>query len=248
MNDIDSQLVRKNELLEALKTYYGDVKHDFVQEKIEKLCQLNPTMAPTHSDYLESPEWLLISAPSFPQGEKLSNGKYAYTLGRLAFNMFEPTSLKLVIDCVRQPVVLLGEGEKRSHDIIVEFTIIEPGFPHLKGIVRNQGLCYPTDDRTLQVEFTGGSLVPTDYQDLESWKRIFSKPLPSKKGLTEQFMSVFLKLMFGLVPPQGMNPETGEISFTMKRSPKGRLEVLYLDEQLRITRGEKGTILVCERC
>ena len=53
--------------------------------------------------------------------------------------------------------------------------------------------------------------------------------------------------MFGLVPPQGMNLETGEISFTMKRSPKGRLEVLYLDEELRITRGERGTILACER-
>ncbi len=33
----------------------------------------------------------------------------------------------------------------------------------------------------------------------------------------------------------------------MKRSPKGRLEVLYLDEELRITKGEKGTVLVCER-
>ncbi|WP_287521037.1 PAP/fibrillin family protein [Okeania sp. SIO2C2] len=69
----------------------------------------------------------------------------------------------------------------------------------------------------------------------------------SKKGLKEQLMSVFLKLIFGLVPPKGMNTETGEISVTMKRSPKGRLEVLYLDEELRITRGEKGTVLVCER-
>ncbi|MEQ8957811.1 MAG: PAP/fibrillin family protein [Coleofasciculus sp. C2-GNP5-27] len=33
----------------------------------------------------------------------------------------------------------------------------------------------------------------------------------------------------------------------MKRSPKGKLELLYLDEELRITRGEKGTVLVCER-
>ena len=53
--------------------------------------------------------------------------------------------------------------------------------------------------------------------------------------------------MFGLTPPQSMNTETGEISFTMKRSPKGSLEVLYLDEELRITKGEKGTVLVFER-
>jgi len=33
----------------------------------------------------------------------------------------------------------------------------------------------------------------------------------------------------------------------MKRSPKGKLELLYLDEELRITRGEKGTVVVCEQ-
>ncbi len=245
---METRLAIKNELKEALKAYEGDVKHHLVKEKIAQLCQLNPTPTPTHSNQLESAEWLLISAPSFPQGEKLADGKYAYTLGRLAFNMFEPTSLKLVIDSVKQPVVLLGESEKRTHDIIVEFTIIDPAFPHLKGIVCNKGVCYPADDKTLQVEFTGGTLAPNPHQDLETWKKIFSQPLPSKKGFGEQLMSIFLKFMFGLVPPQGMNLETGEIAFTMKRSPKGRLDVLYLDEELRITRGEKGTVLVCQRC
>ncbi|EAW34960.1 PAP/fibrillin family protein [Lyngbya sp. PCC 8106] len=33
----------------------------------------------------------------------------------------------------------------------------------------------------------------------------------------------------------------------MKKSPKGSLEVLDLDEELRITRGNRGTITVCER-
>ena len=44
-----------------------------------------------------------------------------------------------------------------------------------------------------------------------------------------------------------MNPETGEVAFAMKRSPKGSLEIIYLDEELRITRGNKGTVVVCER-
>lgn len=47
--------------------------------------------------------------------------------------------------------------------------------------------------------------------------------------------------------PQGINPQTGQVSFQMRRSPKGKLAILYLDEELRITRGEKGTVLVCER-
>ena len=247
MSDIATILETKIALREALNTYDGDVKQQTVKEKIDQLSQLNPIVDPTHNSLLESQDWLLISAPSFPQGEKLSNGKYAYTLGRLAFNMFEPTNLKLVIDSVRQPVVLLGEGEKRSHDIVVEFSIIDELFPPLKGIVRNLGVCYPADNKTLQVEFTGGTLAPQKGENLSIWKDIFGQDKSSKKGLKEQLMSVFLKLMFGLVPPQGMNKETGEISFTMKRSPKGRLEMLYLDEELRITRGEKGTVLVCER-
>ena len=246
MNNIATILETKMALREALKTYDGDVKNQKVKAKIEQLSQLNPIEKPTHSSLLES-HWLLISAPSFPQGQKLSNGKYAYTLGKLAFNMFQPTNLKLVIDSVKQSVILLGEKEKRSHDIVVEFSIIDELFPPLKGIVRNLAVCYPVDNKNLQAEFTGGIFAPQKGENLSTWKDIFVQAKASKKGLKEQLISVFFKLMFGLTPPQGMNTETGEISFTMKRSPKGRLEILFLDEELRITKGEKGTVLVFER-
>lgn len=246
MNNIAKILETKMALREALKTYDGDVKNQKVKAKIEQLSQLNPIEKPTHSSLLES-HWLLISAPSFPQGQKLSNGKYAYTLGKLAFNMFQPTNLKLVIDSVKQPVVLLGEKSKRSHDIVVEFSIIDELFPPLKGIVRNLAVCYPVDNKNLQAEFTGGIFAPQKGENLSTWKDIFVQAKASKKGLKEQLMSVFFKLMFGLTPPQGMNTETGEISFTMKRSPKGRLEILFLDEELRITKGKKENILIFER-
>lgn len=246
MNNIATILETKMALREALKTYDGDVTNQKVKAKIEQLSQLNPIEKPTHSSLLES-HWLLISAPSFPQGQKLSNGKYAYTLGKLAFNMFQPTNLKLVIDSVKQPVVLLGEKSKRSHDIVVEFSIIDELFPPLKGIVRNLAVCYPVDNKNLQAEFTGGIFAPQKGENLSTWKDIFVQAKASKKGLKEQLMSVFFKLMFGLTPPQGMNTETGEISFTMKRSPKGRLEILFLDEELRITKGKKENILIFER-
>ena len=161
--------------------------------------------------------------------------------------MFQPTNLKLVIDSVKQPVVLLGEKSKRSHDIVVEFSIIDELFPPLKGIVRNLAVCYPVDNKNLQAEFTGGIFAPQKGENLSTWKDIFVQAKASKKGLKEQLMSVFFKLMFGLTPPQGMNTETGEISFTMKRSPKGRLEILFLDEELRITKGKKENILIFER-
>ncbi|NER52875.1 MAG: fimbrial protein, partial [Symploca sp. SIO1A3] len=173
---------------------------------------------------------------------------YAYTLGRLAFNMFQPTGLKLVIDRVLQPILLLEDGEQQSHDIIVEFTTIDESLPQVRGIVRNQGVCYPVSDTVLQVQFTGGILAPHPSTNIKDWQAIFTEQhQSSQKSWQEKLMSGFLKLMFGLVPPQGINPETREVAFTMKRAPKGRLEILYLDEELRITRGQKGTVLVCQR-
>lgn len=238
--------VAKTALREALQKYDRDVKHEAVKAKIEQLCELNPTIAPACSDRLESSEWMLISAPSFPQGEKLPNGKYCYTLGRLSFNMFEPTKLKIVIDCVKQPILKLKEDSKFTHDIIVEFTVINLDYPKLKGVIHNLGRCYPQSEDTLKVEFTGGKLNPQPNQDLSLWKQVFNQEKSDNKGLQELFTSFILKIIFGLVPPKGMNEQTGDISFEMKRSPKGNLKILYLDEEIRITLGEKGTILVCE--
>ncbi len=33
----------------------------------------------------------------------------------------------------------------------------------------------------------------------------------------------------------------------MNKSPKGKLQILYLDEELRITKGNRETVLVCQR-
>ncbi|SRR5579883_42664 len=246
--DIGKCEAAKTALRQALDASGGNTKDKAVIAAIENLQSLNPTIAPAHSGTLLDSRWLLINAPNFPGGEQLPNGKFAYTLGRLAFNMFQPTELKIVIDRVLQPVFLLGNGEQRSHDIIVEFTTIDDRFPKVAGIVHNQGVCYPISNTVLQVRFTGGTLAPQDPKQMDDWKAIFGKQhYPSRQNWKDNLMSAIFKLLFGLVPPQTMNPETGEVSFTMERSPKGRLEILYLDEELRITRGERGTVLVCER-
>ncbi|MGK7960652.1 PAP/fibrillin family protein [Crocosphaera sp.] len=247
MTVITTRDAAKTALKEALKQYHGDVKHPVVEGKINQLCQLNPIVAPAKSDRLESAEWRLISAPSFPQGEKLPSGQYAYTLGRLAFNLFQPTDLKVIIDCVKQPILKLEEENRFSHDIIVEFTMIDPDFPRLKGQVYNLGVCSPATDDTVQVEFIGGKLSPQPNQDLKLWKNVFKQDKSEKKGLKARLTLFFLKMTFGLVPPQGMNEETGDISFEMKRSPKGKSTILYLDDEIRINKGDKGTIVVLQR-
>jgi len=155
--DIETQdrKAAKTMLREALATHEGNTKHEVVIAAIEKLVSLNPTTAPARSEALMDRQWLLISAPNFPNGEKRADGKYIYTLGRLAFNMFEPTSLKVAIDRVLQPVIPVGNGQQGTHDIIVEFTTVDENTPTLQGVVRNLGVCEPADDNVLQVQFTG---------------------------------------------------------------------------------------------
>jgi hypothetical protein len=238
----------KTKLREALATYEGNTKHEAVAAAIEKLVHLNPTAAPARSEAVMDGQWILISAPNFPNGEQRADGKYVYTLGRLAFNLFQPTSLKIVIDRVMQPVAPVGKGQQRTHDIIVEFTTADENTPTLQGIVHNFGICEPADDKTLQVQFTGGELAPKNQNEMAAWKAIFGdQSKPSRRGLKETLTNIVLKIMFGIVPPQGMDHKTGRVSFKMRKSPKGSLALLYLDEELRITRGERGTVLVCER-
>lgn len=243
------QELAKANLRKVLAEYEGNTKHEAVVTAIQKLCAVNPLKDPARSGQLLEGEWVLISAPNFPEGERQEDGKYRYTLGRLAFNMFQPVDLKIVIDRVLQPVFLVDNGEQRTHDIIVEFTTVgEDNQPILRGIVRNLGVCEPMNDETLKVKFTGGILAPQTFDNIETWKTVFKQSgQSSRRSLKEKIMFNLFKLMLGLVPPKEMNPETGEVSFKMKRSPQVSLNILYLDEELRITCGDKGTILVCER-
>ncbi|MBD2457620.1 fimbrial protein [Nostoc sp. FACHB-87] len=235
-------------LRQILAACGGNTKDETVIAAIENLRLVNPNPAPTRKGKLLDSNWVLISAPNFPGGKRLGNGKFVYTLGRLAFNMFQPTTLKLVIDRVSQPIFLLGNGEQRSHDIVVEFTTVDENYPQISGVVRNLSVCEPISDTALQVKFTGGILAPKDPNKMDEWRTIFGQQSQNvKRSLKDSLMFGLFKLMFGLVPPQGINSETGEAKFIMERSPKGRLEILYLDEELRITCGEKEMILVCER-
>ncbi len=241
---MDKQIV-KTQLREVLKKYDGDAKNPAVMKVINQLADFQSSK---YKEKLLDGNWLLISAPSFPQGEKLADGKFSYTLGRLAFNMFKPTGLKLVIDQVYQPVFPINHTEQRTHDIVVEFTTIDNNYPQVKGIVRNLGVCESGENNNIKVKFTGGTLEPQENTDIRIWQEIFSnQKIVEKQSLKDKLSFLFLKFMFGLVPNQGMDRETGKIFFEMKRSPQGSLEILYLDEELRITWGEKGTILVCER-
>ncbi len=238
----------KAQFREAIATYGGDPSHGAIAPLIDQLAGLNPTQSPTLNPELMDGDWLLISAPKFPDGILREDGRYQYKLGRLSFNMFQPVDLELVIDRVWQPVWPIDDGEMRTHDIVVEFTTIRPDQPALQGRVKNLGICKPLNETTLQVKFTGGVLEPMSEGDRQQWQQLFGdQTAQPPSSLKNRLMQLVLKFMFGLVKPDGMNPETGQIEFKMTRSPNGKLDVLFLDNELRITRGQKETVLICER-
>jgi len=242
-----ARISAKRALREAIAIHQGDPSHGVVAGAIADLATLNPTPAPARDPFLEG-YWRLISAPSFPDGELQADGRYVYSLGRLAFNMFPPQDLKVVINQVFQPVLPIAGTGQHTHDILVHFTTLGDDFPPLRGIVRNLGVCEPGSDTALKVQFTGGILEPADDTDRQQWQAIFERPVASGGlSLKAWFQRLLLQWMFGLVRPKGMAADSGRMEFTVKRSPKGSLEVLYLDDELRITKGQKETVLICDR-
>ncbi len=95
MNTQTPRDIAKTALIEALKNNGGDTKNEKVVEAIEKLVSFNPESAPTENSKLLEGNWLLINAPNFPDRQPDPQNRYIYTLGRLAFNMFESVELKV---------------------------------------------------------------------------------------------------------------------------------------------------------
>jgi hypothetical protein len=245
--DLADRQQAKAALHQSLRIHGGDPAQSSVAAVIERLIAINPTPAPARATSQLEGDWRLISVPNFPGGEQLADGRYSYTLGRLAFNMFQPQNMKVVINQVSQPVWPIADSPHHSHDIVVDFTTLGLEEP-LQGRVRNLGICQPATDNQLQVQFTGGVLEPVADTDRNHWRAVFGNPdATPPAGLKAWIQGLVLKLMFGLVPPGEMTADTDRVEFQMRRSPKGKLTILYLDEDLRITQGEKGTVLVCER-
>ncbi|MFW6296405.1 MAG: PAP/fibrillin family protein [Halothece sp.] len=241
----------KSDLKQALKDHDGDLKHSGVTQLIEKLVSLNPNPAPTEAQTLLEGNWKLISAPNFSGRIADEEHRYVYTLGRLAFNQFEPINLKIAIEKVFQPVFPTGNENEYSHDIVVNFKIIDENTPNLRGVIRNLAVCTPIDSNTVQVMFTGALLAPSQQQsqqEFQQWISLFGDSHKSSHiSLLERLKNGFIKKILGIGKVSELNRKTGEQYFPISRSPKGLLNILYLDEEIRIKRGNRGTVLVCQK-
>lgn len=218
-----------------------------MQQAIARLVELSDSSAPAYAPELPGC-WQLVSAPNFPDGQQTAAGAWQYTLGRLAFNMFQPQTLSVQLTQVWQDIQPLAAEHHYTHNIVVHFQTVRPGLPTVHGIVRNLGVCQPADDTALQVQFTGGVLEPAPETDMSAWQQVFQSVVPASISWRDRLQRLVLKLIFGLGAPQAIDPQTGRAEFPMPRSPKGRLNILYLDDTLRIMQSQKEqTWMVCER-
>jgi len=156
-----------------------------------------------------------------------------------------------------------GKTELRTYHVVSAFTI-EPAlasFPDapnkdvhrpIKGIMTTFGYSLP-DPKVAgrqSIWFTGGRIEPNSSPvDIFEWKRLFTLH-PPKHSFGEKAKLLAVKLLMGATIPESMATD-GSMEYTFARPLGGHgmayVDVIYLDETLRIVRGHRGTIFVFSR-
>lgn len=157
-----------------------------------------------------------------------------------------------------------GKTVLRTYHIVTAFTI-EPSmaeYPNapnkdvirpIKGIMTTYGYSLPDPDTPNRhsIWFTGGRIEPNnDASDILLWKNFFTLH-PPKHSFGEKAKLLAVKLLMGATIPEEIDPEDGSMNYVFTRPLGGHgmayVDVIYLDESLRIVRGQRGTTFVFSR-
>ena len=140
-------------------------------------------------------------------------------------------------------------SELRSVRNDVHFTIEENG---IQGVLQMDGFTIPNphEKNRYSIWFTGGRCYALNPQrDGKKWRSVFGTDLPKFNKL-EQVQLWMANLFMGAEPTKGMRQD-GSLTYVMKKPIGGHQQayqqVLYLDDKLRVTVGNKGTIVVVSR-
>ncbi|CAB9525759.1 PAP_fibrillin [Seminavis robusta] len=258
----------KNKLKAALQQHHGSTKNPDVMAAVDELVAMNPTKNAVASPLLLG-EFIAHTSPDFPGRIKPAAGQETvvqYTMGRLSFGIFQPHHLVCTIRSVRNSILeceeedLQVDGQKTFvYPIQIDLTIHTPK-GDLPATMCHSALCYvlPDHENRLGVTFRGGSLTPTyevrsDPKRMAVWEEVFDSAYSKaeqERSLMASVLQYIFKAVFQLSTPtdeDAKNDKQHAVKFDMKRSPRGYLDVLYLDEDIRVTRGNRGTIIVVER-
>ena len=170
--------------------------------------------------------------------------------------------LDLVPKSLREEVEA-GTTILRTYHVVTAFTI-EPSlaeFPTapnkdvcrpIKGIMTTFGYSLPDPDTPNRhsIWFTGGRIEPNDDpKDTSAWKHLFTLH-PPKHSFGEKAKLLAVKLLMGATVPEEV-AEDGSMEYTFTRPLGGHgmayIDVIYLDETMRVVRGHRGTYFVFSR-
>ena len=255
----------KAKLKSLLAQHNGCTKNPDVVKTIEELAALNPTDDAANSALFLG-EFHALTSPNFPGRIGPNKGQedlVQYTLGRLSFNIFQPQKLVCILRSVRNPVKLNQpvEGDDKkvwSYPLILDISIHSPLGGDLPATLENEATCYEHSEQKgrLMVAFSGGTLTPAEEvamnpSKLKMWAQTFEgayKKADEERSYIGRVFQYIIKLLLGLTLPTDRSLLLkSSAHFDLKRSPVGYLYVLYLDEDLRITKGNRGTLVVMER-
>mmetsp|Transcript_11162 Transcript_11162/g.15664 ORF Transcript_11162/g.15664 Transcript_11162/m.15664 type:complete len:404 (-) Transcript_11162:337-1548(-) len=145
-----------------------------------------------------------------------------------------------------------------TYPVIVDLIVHTPSGDDLHAIMHNEGYCFPQTDERVSVKFTGGTLSPqesviADPMKLDLWKKTFANAYTkaqAQKGFATKLGESLIYWMLKMTAPSDEDTELrGDHSFKydIQRSPVGYIDILFLDDDMRITRGNKGSLVVVER-
>mmetsp|Transcript_15706 Transcript_15706/g.23413 ORF Transcript_15706/g.23413 Transcript_15706/m.23413 type:complete len:772 (+) Transcript_15706:97-2412(+) len=183
------------------------------------------------------------------------------------FNSIQVESSEKCIGSVPKSLrdeVTKGNTILRRYDLVTAFKI-EPDSPlfgshspnrnvhrPLRGIITTYGHVLPDPKKRnrLSIWFSGGKIEPSaEQQDLELWKKAFGGGI-LKRQLQEKARILAAKLLLGATVPSAIE-EDGSMEFVLGRPIGGHgsayVDVLYLDDNLRIVQGQRGSLFVMTR-
>lgn len=124
-------------------------------------------------------------------------------------------------------------------------------------LVEGKCLVDPKKNDRVSVVFTSGQLrrgdeVDRDVQVRKIWDETFHEAYATaekERGYISTFGMWLMKLAFKLTLPMDTDGSSDDYCarYEMKRAPKGYIDILYIDEDLRITRGNRGSIVVVRK-
>ena len=183
--------------------------------------------------------------------------------------MFKPTTIVCAVDDIVNIVEdVVEDGDdtttndvmwRQTYTIDVLMKIETPNGIKLPARLTNYGECFPTSIDRLSVKFTQGTLQPQfDMGDssnatlTEEWKATFGNAI-SKEADAQSYIGKagtwvihkMMSAMMGLEPPTDSADYTQ--TFKITKPYLGHLDILYIDDDFRVTKGNKNTIVVVER-